>query len=417
MAPKRDDLPPKPLTATWVSHKRPEGAYGDGKGLFLVVTAAGTKSWRLRYWIDKKEFVHTLGRYEPGSADHMGLDDARTAAKQAKASARQGAHPKDVKRAEEAAKKAEQALTFEGVAEEYVQHMKIKKGWQASTEAGFRISLNASINPIIGPLPVGKVDVDHIKKVLNQSRLVGKRIAQTVALSVIRRVLRYAKLSKYITVNNADGLEELLPERKKGEPRFKHHAAFKTQEALREYLTRLDANNDRTSSLYGLRLLTLLPVRVSELATMKWSALETNPGFWVYEMPKVHRQHIVPLPKQALAILDELRAQRMGQCEYVLPGRYADRPINPESFRLALLNQLGYDVGAVTPHGMRATFQTLARKHLHVDTVVLELMLGHETSAAFNGAYDRNDFLEERIETAKRWADWLDTLRGATNDK
>lgn len=397
------------LTDAKVSGLKVPGAYSAGtpRGLFLVVAAGGTKAWRLRYWVDKKEFVYTLGHYPATS-----LTDARTVAAEAKEQIRQGIHPKDAKAAVVAAKKAEQAQTFESVAEEFIQHMKIKDDWAANTEAGFRVSLNASINPHLSTVPVSKVDVDHIRAVLNQPRLVGKRTAQAVALSVIKRVLGFAKVSKYVIVNNADGLEELLPKRKKGEPRFKHHAAFRTKEALQEYLARLDANNDRTSSLYGLRLLTLLPARVSELATMEWSDLETNPGFWVYIMPKVNRQHIVPLPKQALAILEELRARRMGQAKYVLPGRLgADRHVNPESFRLALLNQLGYAVGTVTPHGMRATFQTLARKHLGVSTEILELMLGHETSAAFNGAYDRNDFLEERIEAAQRWADYLDELR------
>ncbi|MBP5085335.1 integrase arm-type DNA-binding domain-containing protein [Pseudomonas chlororaphis] len=399
----------KSLTDAAVRNLKSPGAHSDGtvRGLFLVVTPQGSKSWRLRYWIDKKEYVFTLGHYPETS-----LDSARKAATNAKGLIKQGIHPKDARQAEAAAKKAKQALTFEAVAEEFIQHMKAKDDWSTSTESGVRISLNASINPHLAAVPVSEVDVSHIKAVLSQPRLVGKRTAQKVALSVIKRVLGYAKVSKYVTTNNADGLDELLPKRKKGEARFKHHAALETKEELQDYLARLDANNRRTSSFYGLRLLTMLPVRPAELAQMRWEDLEPNPGFWVFTMSKVHRQHIVPLPRQALVILDELQSRRMGQAEYVLPGRLgADRHVHPDSFRIALTEQLGYAVGEVTPHGFRATFQTLARKHLRIDTMVLELCLGHETPAAFSGAYDRNEFLEERIEAAQKWADYLDELR------
>ncbi|PYC18752.1 hypothetical protein DMX02_18000 [Pseudomonas jessenii] len=404
----------KPLTDVAVRNlKAPadvgaHAAGGDGcRGLFLVITTAGTKTWRLRYWVDKKEFVYSLGHY-PSTT----LDEARRTARAAKDLVKLGIHPKEQRQAEKAAKKAELARTFEGVAEEFIQHMKSKDDWAASTESGFRISLNASINQLMGSVPVSDVDVSHIKAVLSQPRLRGKRTAQTIALSVIRRVLGFAKVSKYVAVNNALDLEELLPKRKKGEPRFKHHAALQTEEELQTFLTKLDAIKDHTSSLYGLRLLTLLPVRPSELAKMRWVDLETSSGFWIYTMPKVNRQHVVPLPKQARDILEELRARRMGQCEFVLPGRLgADRHVNPESFRLALLNQLGYEVGTVTPHGFRATFRSLARKHLRIDTTVLELAIGHLMPGQLGDTYDRDDYLDERIEAANRWANYLDELR------
>ena len=406
----------KALTDATVRNLKAPGAYSAGtvRGLFLVVTPTGTKAWRLRYWVDKKEFVHTLGHYPSTS-----LDDARTEARKAKALVKLGTHPKDEKRAEAAAKKAEQALTFEGVSKEFIEHMKAKDDWADSTDKGHRYALKA-INGVMGSVPVSKVDVDHIKAVIAHYQ--SKKTAQRFAFSVIKRVLDFAKVSKYVAVNNAIGSEALLPKKKKGERSQGHHAAITDADTLAEYLRKLYAFDSRTSSFYGLKLLTMLPVRPSELATMKWSEIELEyavparpdldgMGRWVFEMSKVSREHIVPLPRQAVALLRELLARRAGHAEYVLPGRYAGSNINPESFRLALIEQLGYAVGSVTPHGFRATFQTLARKHLKVGIEVLELSLGHETSAAFRGAYDRNDFLEERFETAQRWADNLDEWR------
>lgn len=417
----KDKSAKKPLTDMAVRNLKKPGAYAAGveRGLFLIVTPTGTKSWRLRYWVDEKEYVHTLGRYDVSDPAHMGLDEARTAAKLAKSSAKQGVHPKDIKQAEEAAKKAEQALTFEGVAQEFVNHTKIVDEWAESTEKGHRYALKA-INAIMGTVPISKVDVDHIKRVIAHYQ--GKKVAQRYAFGVIKRVLAFAKVSRYVTENIAIGSEGLLPKKKKGERSQGHHAAITDADALGEYLRKLYAYDSRTSSIYGLKLLTMLPVRPSELAAMKWADLELEyavprrtdldgMGRWVFIMSKVNREHIVPLPRQTVVLLRELWARRPGHAEYVLPGRYADSHVNPESFRLALVNQLGYDVGTVTPHGFRATFQTCARRHLHVGIEILEASTGHETSAAFRGAYDRNDFLEERFETAKRWANWLDEQR------
>lgn len=417
----------KTLTDADVRNLKKPGAYAGGveRGLFLIVTPNGTKSWRLRYWIDKKEYVHTLGRYELGSHEHMGVSEARVAAKQAKSSAKQGIHPKDIRQAEEAAKKAELARTFEGVAKEFVDHTKVVDEWAESTIKGHTYTLKA-INEEWGTVPVSEVDVERIKAIIAHYQ--GKRTAQRFAFSVIKRVLTFAKVSRYVKENIAVGSEGLLPKKKKGERSQGHHAALTEVNALAEYLRKLYAYDSRTSSIYGLKLLSMLPVRPSELATMKWADLELEyavperpdldgMGRWVFTMSKVDREHTVPIPRQAVALLRELLARRAGHAEYVLPGRYADSHVNPESFRLTLVNQLEYDVGTVTPHGFRATFQTLARKELKVGIEVLELSLGHETSAAFRGAYDRNDFLEERFETAKRWADKLDEWRAKNTNE
>lgn len=411
----------KSLTDAAVRNLKAPGTYSAGtpRGLFLVVTPGGTKSWRLRYWVDGKEFVHTLGHFPT-----LTLAGARADATKAKEQIKLGFHPKEQKQAEKAARKAERARTFEGVAEEFVEHAKTVDEWAESTIKGHRYALKA-INVIMGPVPVSKVDVDHIKEVIAHYQ--GKRTAQRFAFGVIKRVLGFAKTSRYMSENVAVGCEGLLPKKKKkGERSHRNHPAITDADALGEYLRKLYAFDSRTSSIYGLKLLTMLPVRPSELATMEWSptleleyAVPKRPdlggmGRWVFTMSKVNREHIVPLPRQAVALLRELLARRAGHAEYVLPGRYADSHVNPESFRLALVDQLNYEVGTVTPHGFRATWRTLGQKPMRISESVLELCLGHETKDPLGHAYDRNDLLEERFEAAQQWADWLDELRSKT---
>jgi len=407
----------KPLTDTAVRSAKP-GAHPDGtvRGLSLIVTESGTRSWRLRYWIDSKEHTITLGRFyilKEGAAlpaDHMSLQDARSAAAVVKAGARQGIHPKAEKQAKLAARKADQAQTFRAVAAEFVTHNLTVNEWAPSTEKGHRYALEA-INGIMGDVPVKQLGTEHIKAVI--AHFQGKRTAQRFAFGVVRRVLDFAKVSRYVDSNFADGCEALLPKRKKGETRTKtHHAAILDPVHLGDFLRKLEAHPLHSPSWYGLRLLILLPSRPSEVATMRWAELDLDAGWWVYTMPKVDKLHRVPLPRQAVEILRELQQRRMGQAGYVLRSRLAPgEAMHPESMRLLLTNQMKYSVGTVTPHGFRATWRTLGQKHLKIDPDVLELSLGHETKDPLGGAYNRDDLIPERIEAAQLYADWLDQLR------
>ncbi|WP_225785749.1 tyrosine-type recombinase/integrase [Pseudomonas sp. Marseille-P9655] len=418
----------KPLTDAKVRDTKTPGTYPEGsvRGLSLVITATGARSWRLRYWIDGKEYVHTLGRYYiaktgmPVPADHMSLVAARAAAEAAKASARQGTHPKEQKKAQQAARKADRELTFRVVAAEFVEHNMTANGWSASTEKGHRYAL-AAINGIIGDVPVKRVDTDHIKAILRpyQESSPKRPTAERYALSVVKRVLAFAKTSRYISENVATGTEGLLSKRKKGEPRSQtNHAAILDPVELGAFLRKLEAHPLHSPSWYGLRLLTMLPVRPGELASMRWKDLDLEAGWWVYTMPKVSKRHHVPLPQQAVAILQELKQRRMGQAEYVLPSRLdPDKPMHPESMRLLLTEQLGYGVGTVICHGWRATWRTCGKKHLKIDPDVLELAMGHETKDPLGTAYNRDDLLEERTEAAQLYANWLERLKNgdATN--
>lgn len=412
----------KPLTDAAVRDKKTPGTYPDGtvRGLYLIVSAIGTKSWRLRYWVDGTERVHTLGRYYVARAgvplpqDHMGLVDARTAAEAAKAGARQGIHPKDQKKAQQAARKADHELTFRVVAAEFVEHNMTANDWSPSTEKGHRYAL-AAINEIIGDVPVKHLDTDHIKAVLKPYQIQDSKrpTAERFAFGVVKRVLSFAKTSKYVSENVAVGCESFLSKRKKGERRSQsNHAAILDPVELGAFLCKLEAHPLHSPSWYGMRLQTMLPVRPGELAAMRWEDLDLDAGWWVYVMPKVDKPHHVPLPRQAIAILRELLQRRMGHAEYVLPSRLDPaKPMHPESMRLLLTKQLKYDVGTVTCHGFRATWRTCGKKYLKIDPDVLELAMGHETDDPLGRAYNRDDLLPERVEAAQLYADWLDDLR------
>ena len=118
--------------------------------------------------------------------------------------------------------------------------------------------------------------------------------------------------------------------------------------------------------------------------------------------------HVVPLPRQAVAILRELQ-KLTGEREYVFPGLRDWRKPMSEAAVSAALHAMGYkDIH--TWHGYRATGRTILRQVLKYPTDVIEAQLAHTGQITHGGAYDRTTHLEDRTDMLQVWADYLDKL-------
>ncbi|RMR37997.1 Integrase protein [Pseudomonas syringae pv. coriandricola] len=138
---------------------------------------------------------------------------------------------------------------------------------------------------------------------------------------------------------------------------------------------------------------------------------------WRYVVSKTKHldksKHIVPLPEQALVLLRELSKTRVVDEEgkgwvFVSPV-YPGRPINPTSMLKSF--QRIWPEYDITAHGFRATYRTIAHKHLGIDPIVLELSLSHRMPGALGAVYARAQLLAQRREAAQQWANYLDQLR------
>ncbi|MCY1547191.1 Prophage integrase IntA [compost metagenome] len=160
-----------------------------------------------------------------------------------------------------------------------------------------------------------------------------------------------------------------------------------------------------------LRLLAVLPVRSSELAAMQWSQIDWESAQWKYTVGKTQRAFVMPLPHQAVKLLEGLKAQANGS-EWVFPsGLKRGGHVHPNFVRLTLVEKLGYEVGKVTCHGFRSTHRTLGQEALDIDPVILELNLGHLMPGVMGETYARAKMLPQRTEAMQKWADYLDELR------
>jgi integrase len=399
----------KALTDARVRTLTEPGKHTDGTvpGLYLEVgkllkNGKPSKNWRLKYRLHGKE-----NRYAIGSYPDISLVRARELAQEARTSVASGIAPLKAKTTLVQAQRAAQDCTFRVIAEKYVLH---RSDLVENTQKGNRGKLENHIYPILGDMPVTEIKAGDISTVIE--RLGEKRVMAKSVLGLIKAVLGYAQVRGDTEQNVAAGRHKLL------KPILtKHHSAILDPVELGKYLRKLDLALNSVSVLSALRLLVILPVRPNEMVSMRWEQLDLGAAQWVFTVKKGKkpREHVVPLPRQALDILRALEARRVVDKAgkgWVFPSPLdAARSISRDSLLAALLNGMGYERGTITAHGFRASFRSLARKHLGIDRVVLELMLSHLLPGPLGDAYDRDDYLDERRDAAQQWADYLDRLR------
>jgi integrase len=168
----------------------------------------------------------------------------------------------------------------------------------------------------------------------------------------------------------------------------------------------------------ALQLAPMLFQRPGELRAAAWSEMDLEQGLWTIPPARMKREkdgkehgdpHLVPLPKQAVDILEDLY-QLTGHGRLVFPGeRDHGRPISENSVRTALIS-LGYTSELQTWHGFTATARTLLAERLECDQLVIEAQLAHAVKVPNGRAYNRTKYLEQRRRMMQQCADYLDTL-------
>ncbi|MCD8494048.1 MAG: site-specific integrase [Alphaproteobacteria bacterium] len=158
-----------------------------------------------------------------------------------------------------------------------------------------------------------------------------------------------------------------------------------------------------------MELMLLTFVRTSELIKAKWDEIDLEQGVWIISgerMKKRGKDHIIPLSSQAVALLREQQAET-GESEWVFPNQVRPQKHMSNNTILKALERMGYK-GAMTGHGFRAVARTIIRESLNWDSEIIEKQLAHKTHEVLGEAYDRTQFLPQRIQMMQEWADYLD---------
>jgi integrase len=190
-----------------------------------------------------------------------------------------------------------------------------------------------------------------------------------------------------------------------------HHAAITDPKAVGGLIRAINTYGGYPVTKAALKLAPMVFVRPIELRSAEWQEFELDRAEWNIpaERMKMGEPHLVPLAKQAVAVLRELRSLT-GSGRYVFPGaRTNGRPLSDNAINAAL-RSMGFAKGEMTGHGFRAMARTILDEVLHVRPDYIEHQLAHAVKDPNGRAYNRTAHLPARRKMMQDWANYLDAL-------
>ena len=350
----------------------------DARGLYLQVRPTGSKYWRFKYRFAGKEKLLALGTYPD-----ISLCRAREKREEARTQLGDNKDPASEKKKV----KVKLASTFETWAREW--HAQQEHSWSDSYASKVLISLEADVFPYLGSQPISEIEPPELLAVL---RKIESRGTVDMARRVRQRcdaVFKYAIASGQATYNPAADLAGALKV-----PEKRNYASLDVKE-LPELLEKIESfPGDPTTGL-GLKLLFLTFVRTGELIGSRWGEFDLDEKLWT--IPKVRmkmkREHLVPLSRQTLNVLEELKPIT-GRHEHVLASPVRSwQPISNNTLLYGIY-RLGYHT-RMTGHGIRATASTTLNE-MRFSPDAIERQLAHVERNKVRGAYNKAEYLPER---------------------
>lgn len=391
-----------PLTDTVIRNAKPAAKpykVADEKGLYLLVNAAG-KYWRFDYRFMGKRKTLALGIYPD-----VRLADAREKRDAARRLLSQDppVDPGETRKAQKAARAERDENSFEVVAREW--HSKNAASWTGSHGGRILRRLELDIFPWIGGKAVADITPPDLLAAVRRIEARGALETAHRALQNCGQVLRYAVATGRADRDASSDLRGALPPVRKS-----HLAAVTEPDKVAPMLRVFDGYEGSFIVKCALRLAPLVFVRPGELRKAEWKDIDLDKAEWRYHVTKTNTQHIVPLARQAVEILVELKALT-GEGRYVFPSaRIKERPMSDNAI-LAAMRRMGISAEEMTGHGFRAMARTILDEVLGVRPDFIEHQLAHAVKDPNGRAYNRTAHLAERKKMMQQWADYLDKLK------
>ena len=387
------------LTEVKIKNLKPTGKverHADGGGLYLELSPAGNKLWRMKYRVDGKEKRLAFGMWPTVS-----LKEARDRRDEAKKQLRDSLDPGTEKKK---AKIEQNAPTFRDIALEYVE--KQRDVWAASHTRTVEGRLKLDVYPAFGNRLIAEVTPQDVLAML-------RKIEERRAFETASRVLGFCSLIfKYavtlgLVVN--DPCRDLRPALK---PYAKGQlAAITKPKEVGALMLAVDDYKGSVVVRAALLFSALTFCRPGEIRHAEWSEVDFDRAEWTIpaEKMKGRIEHRVPLSRQAIEVLHGISPYtRNGK--YVFPTpRSNNRPLS-ENGVLSALRNMGYTKEQMTAHGFRSMASTLLNELGHRPDAI-EAQLAHKGADKIRATYNRAEYMEERRNLMQSWADYLDELK------
>ena len=392
------------LSDTFVRQVKHAGAaagekHSDGDGLYLLVKAAG-KYWRFNYRHLGKQKTLALGVYPA-----VTLLAARKLRDKARQQLATGLDPSAEK--QEARRAAVQAAgsTFEMVARAWLE--KSGKGRAETTQARVASWFTRDVFPAFGAMPIASVRPRDILAMLVRIEARGAVDSAHRVRGYCSQVFEFAMVSELVDRDPTVGVSAAMTQKKQD-----HYAAITEPSAAGALLRKIWGYEGHPACTAALKVAPYVFLRPGELRTPEWLEIDLDAAEWRIPGPKMKMkvEHIVPLARQVVDILRELK-KATGHCQYVFPSiRSGNRPMSDMTVNAAL-RSLGYDKDVMVGHGFRAMARTILDEVLGERVDLIEHQMAHQVKDVHGRAYNRTSHLDARREMMQRWADYLDRLR------
>ena len=393
----------------------------DGKGLALLISPTGVKSWQLRYRLDGKDQTATLGKL-----DLLTLAEARGKAHEQRKLAESGEHLTTVKRAKKIKKRAERANTFAVVATDWMAREARRQKWTPAYVREVKSSIRNHLCAL-DSLPVAAINAPIVAPVL--------RKIENRAPMMLEKVRRRLNAILDYGVEHGVIVGNPLPAVRRGvKVERKHYPAVTDLAGVGAILRDARAADPCKGIQRAHQLLAFTALRVSEVVGAKWVEFDLDgidvaigdgrhkqhdptAGIWRVPRERMKRKdkergpHVVPLPPALLASLREWRRADGADAVYVCPApRDPSKPITPEAAEKHYRNGLSLG-GKHSPHSWRSAFSTICRD-AGKDGDSIEAQLDHVVGNKVAAAYDR----AARLELRRALLAWYESTLIAARD-
>ena len=375
-----------------------DGVHGDGGNLWITIDG-DRRAWSIRY---KSPLTAKRREMGIGSAHTLTLAMARQMATAARQLLARGLDPIEQRKAEQAARRRAAGLTFEQVAERYIQDRRAE--WRdPRSEPVWASSLKRLAYPVIGPTPVAEITTDDVLAVLRPIWSTTTETADRLRTRM-ERILDYATTHAWREGENParwrGHLSNVLP-KPSSVATVRHHPAVARSE-IAAVMAKL-AQSIGVAAL-AVRFVCLTAARSGEARGAMWAEIDLEAKVWTVPAKRMKggREHRVPLSAGALAVLTEAHRREDGPGSYVFPGGRTKRPLSDVALSKALHSAAG--TKEVTVHGLRSTFRDWVAEATDYPRDVAEMALAHAIGDRVEAAYRRGDLFEKRRGMMEEWS-------------
>jgi integrase len=379
----------------------------DGDGLYLDVTATGAATWRYRYRVNGRREKISIGLLSDIGLAAARKQRAIIAGRAATAeNTKEALSPAQERQQEKlAARVAKQAGTIKVLSTQYLAHLR-SRGRKANSVDWH---INAYIIPELGSTKTPELTQEQIKRLCNKIKIKAPASARSV-LATIKQMMKFAKSEGLVNMNPAADLNPISLA-----PKVSRERSLSSDE-LRAFLVGCDNSGMSAVVSAALKLILLTLCRKSEIAKAPWTEIDLDAGMWVIpgDRTKNGKAHMIPLPPQAIAILNTIKPDRTDDdpivpySPWVFPGRFGEA-ICDSTLNEAIRAAKWFGLERFTIHDLRRTASTILHEQ-GWNTDVIEKALNH-TMQGIRGIYNRAEYLDQRREMLQAWADYLDALK------